>query len=92
MSPPAELRRISYLNEIANRLRSLLVQSHSLNAHGVQPADVVIEPDVSGYDLTEFMRAKELAAIGEAATLEQIPKIKQLLARLDPQLFRPSAS
>ena len=71
-------------------LRSLLVQNHSLNAFGVQPADVVIEPDVTGFDLTEFLRAKELAAIGEAAALEQIPKIRQLLARLDPQLFRPS--
>jgi len=69
-------------------LRSLLVQNHSLNAIGVQPADVVIEPDVTGFDLTEFMRAKELAAIGEAAALEQVPKIRQLLARLDPQLFR----
>ena len=68
-------------------LRSLLVQNHNLNAFGVQPADVVIEPDVTGFELTEFMRAKELAAIGEAAALEQIPKIKQLLARLDPQLF-----
>jgi hypothetical protein len=36
------------------------------------------------------MRAKELAAIGEAATLEQIPNIQRLLTRLDPQLFRPS--
>jgi predicted acylesterase/phospholipase RssA len=71
-------------------LRSLLVQSHSLNAHGVQPADVVIEPDVTGYDLAEFMRTKELAVIGETAAREQIPKIKNLLARFDPQLFRPN--
>ncbi len=71
-------------------LRSLLVQNHSLNAMGVQPADVVIEPDVTAFDLTEFMRAKELAAIGEAATLEQVPKIRRLLARLDPQLFSPT--
>ena len=71
-------------------LRSLLVQNHSLNAIGVQPADVVIEPDVCGFDLTEFTRAKEMAAIGEATTLEQIPKIRSLLTRLDPQLFPPS--
>jgi hypothetical protein len=70
-------------------LRSLLVQNHSLNAFGVQPADVVIEPDVTGFDLTEFMRAKELAVIGEATALEQIPKIQHLLNRLDPQLFPP---
>jgi predicted acylesterase/phospholipase RssA/CRP-like cAMP-binding protein len=68
-------------------MRSLLVQNHSLNAYGIQPADVVIEPDVTGFDLTEFMRAKELAAIGEAAALQQMPRIRQLLARLDPKLF-----
>ena len=68
-------------------LRSLLVQNYRLNAIGVRPADVVIEPDVTAFDLTEFMRAKELAAIGEAAALEQIPQIRHLLSRLDPQLF-----
>ena len=67
-------------------LRSLLVQNHSLNALGVQPADVVIEPDVTGFDLTEFMRSKKLAAIGEAAATEQVPPIQQLLKRLDPCL------
>jgi hypothetical protein len=66
------------------------VQNHNLNAFGVRPADVVIEPDVTGFDLTEFMRAKELAAIGEASALEQVPKIRHLLSRLDPQLFRPA--
>lgn len=68
-------------------LRSLLVQNHNLNAFGVQPADVVVEPDVTGFDLTEFMCARELAAIGEAAACQQIPRIRQLLTRLDPQLF-----
>jgi predicted acylesterase/phospholipase RssA len=71
-------------------LRSLVVQNRNMNAVGVQPADVVIEPDVTGFALTAFTRAKEMAAVGEAATLEQIPKIKQLLGRLDPQLFRPA--
>ena len=72
-------------------LRSLLVQNYNLNAFGVQPADVVIEPDVSGIDASEFMRAKELAAIGETAALEQVPKIHRLLNRLDPQLFKSTA-
>jgi hypothetical protein len=64
------------------------VQNHNLNAIGVKSADVVIEPDVTGFDLAEFMRAKELAAVGERAALNQIPKIQHLLARLDPDLFR----
>jgi predicted acylesterase/phospholipase RssA/CRP-like cAMP-binding protein len=72
-------------------LRSLLVQNYNLNDFGVRPADVVIEPDVTSYDMTEFVRAKEIAAIGEATALEQIPRIQQLLTRLDPQLFRQTA-
>ena len=92
MSPemPKPPRRLPGI--VQTLLRSLLVQNHNLNAIGVQPADVVIEPDVTGFDLTEFARAKEAAAIGEAAALQQVPKIQQLLTRLDPQLFRPSAS
>jgi hypothetical protein len=58
----------------------------------VRPADVVIEPDVTGFDLTEFTRAKELAAIGEATALDTIPTIQKLLTRLDPKLFRFDAT
>jgi len=43
-----------------------------------------------GFDLTAFTRATEMAAIGEAAGLEAVPKIRQLLTRLDPQLFPPA--
>ena len=69
-------------------LRTLEVQNVSLNAIGVQPAEVVIEPEVIDFGLSEFMRARELFAVGEQAALVQIPKIRQLLARLDPVLFR----
>ena len=68
-------------------LRTLEVQNVSLNAIGVQPAEVVIAPEVVDFDLSEFMRAKELFAVGEQAALVQIPRIRQLLARLDPALF-----
>jgi hypothetical protein len=68
--------------------RTLEVQNVSLNAIGVRPAEVVIEPEVVDFDLSEFMRAKELFAVGEQAALVQIPTIRQLLVRLDPALFR----
>ena len=68
-------------------LRTLEVQNVSLNAIGVQPAEVVIAPEVADFDLSEFMRARELFAVGEQAALVQIPKIQQLMARLDPVLF-----
>jgi hypothetical protein len=75
---------------IQTLLRSLLVQHHSLNTSGERPADVVIEPDLTAFDLAEFERTPELAAVGESATLEQVPKIRLLLNRLDPKLFSQS--
>jgi hypothetical protein len=64
----------------------LEVQNVNLNASGIQPA-VVIAPEVVGINLSEFMRARELFAIGEKAALVQIAKIQKLMARLDPALF-----
>jgi hypothetical protein len=49
---------------------------------------VVIAPDVTGFEPTEFMRATELAAVGEAAAREKMAEIRKLLTRLDPKLFR----
>lgn len=83
-TPTSEMTSASILQTI---LRSYLVQSVNMHSFGVQPADVVIEPDVTGIDLSEFSRTNELAAIGEKATLEAIPKIKSLLSQLDDQLF-----
>ena len=79
MNPPGALQAI---------LRGLLVQSHNMNSIGVEPADVMIEPDVTGFELSEFTRAVDMAAIGEKTAQEQIPKIKTLLTRMDGQLFR----
>ncbi len=84
-TPTTRMRDPSLLKTL---MRSFQVQNHNLNAIGVKDADVSIEPDVTGFDLSEFMRAKELAAVGEHAALKQVPRIQQLLARLDPELFR----
>ncbi len=84
-TPDDRMRSASTIQTI---LRSFLVQNRNINAIGVQPADVVIEPDVTGFDLTHFTRTDELAAIGESATKEAIPEIKNLLNRLDGQLFQ----
>jgi predicted acylesterase/phospholipase RssA len=78
MRTPSSLRTL---------FRTLEVQNFNLNRVGAQPAEVVIEPEVIDFDLSEFMRARELAAVGERAALAQVPKIKQLLTRLDAGLF-----
>lgn len=73
-------------------LRQSMIQSHSMNAVGVQPADLVISPDVSSFDISEFTRADEMAVIGEQATRETVGQLKSMLAKLDPQLFRDAPS
>ena len=68
-------------------MRGHLVQSSNMNAVGVQPADVVIGPDVTAFDLSEFERTDEMADIGEQTAREMIAAIKQLLSKLDDKLF-----
>jgi NTE family protein len=84
-TPTYSMRTPSNLRTL---LRTVEVQNFNRNAIGVRPADVVIEPEVIDFDLSEFMRARELFAVGEQAAVGQIPRIQQLLARLDPALFR----
>lgn len=68
-------------------MRQSMIQNHGMNAVGVQPADFVIAPDVTSFDISEFTRADEMAAVGESACNEAIPRLKQMLAKLDPKLF-----
>jgi predicted acylesterase/phospholipase RssA/CRP-like cAMP-binding protein len=83
-TPAEQMRPASTLQTL---LRSYLVQSHSVNSIGVQPADYVIEPDVTKFDLAEFTRTDELSKIGESATEDSIPHIQKLLNRLDSKLY-----
>ena len=68
-------------------MRQNMIQHYSMNAVGVQPADFVIAPDVTSFDISEFTRADEMATIGKATTLSTIGGLQKLLARLDPKLF-----
>lgn len=83
-TPASQVRSASTIQTL---LRSYLVQSHSVNSIGVEPADFVIEPNLTRFELSEFTRTDELAAVGEQSTLEAIPKLQQLLNRLDSELF-----
>ena len=87
-TPAASMRRASTIQTL---LRSYLVQSHSVNAYGVQPADFVIEPDVTPFELSAFGRTREIAAVGEESTRSVAATIRTMLHRLDPKLFTPVA-
>ena len=69
-------------------MRQNMIQSHSMNAVGVEPADFVIAPDVTSFDISEFTRADEMAAIGEETTNASVHRIKAMLSKLDPKLFQ----
>jgi predicted acylesterase/phospholipase RssA len=83
-TPTDKMRSASTIQTL---LRSYQVQNYSMNSNWVQSADFVIEPDVTGFELTDFVRTDELAAVGEQTTLEAIPQIRELLHKKDSQLF-----
>ena len=85
--PDTPVHKMRSASSVQTLLRSYLVQNHNVNSVGVQPADFVIEPDVTAFELSAFTRTDELAAVGEQTTLEAIPEIRRLLHRMDPQLF-----
>jgi predicted acylesterase/phospholipase RssA len=68
-------------------MRQNMIQSYSMNALGVEPADFVIAPNVTSFDISEFTRADETAVIGERTTNESVGRLKGMLSKLDPQLF-----
>jgi predicted acylesterase/phospholipase RssA/CRP-like cAMP-binding protein len=71
-------------------MRQTMVQDYNMNSVGVQPADFVIAPDVTSFDISEFTRVDEMAVIGERTTMATIAKLRTMLSKLDPQLFESS--
>lgn len=85
-TPTSNMKSASVLKTM---LRTYVVQNVNMNSVGVAPADFVIAPDVTGFDITEFTRADEMAAIGSETALAAVPKLKDMLSTFDPQLFPP---
>jgi NTE family protein len=84
-TPTPSMRTPSSLQTL---FRTLEVQNFNLNRVGAQPAEVVIEPDVIDFDLSEFERAEELSKVGEEAAISQLASIQQLLAQLEARLVK----
>jgi predicted acylesterase/phospholipase RssA len=81
-------RRVSsFISTIKVIMRQHMIQSYSMNDVGVKPADFVIAPDVTSFDMSEFARADEMAVIGENTTNESVQQLKGMLSKLDPNLF-----
>ena len=76
-----------FLATIQVIMRQTMVQDYNMNSVGVQPADFVLAPDVTSFDISEFTRADEMARIGEATTNASVAKLRKMLNRLDAKLF-----
>ena len=68
-------------------MRQTIVQNYNMNTVEVQPADWVIAPDVTSFDISEFTRVEEMARIGEATTNASVATLCKMLGRLDVKLF-----
>lgn len=83
-------RRGSFFSTVKVILRQTIVQDYNMNSVGVEPADFVIAPDVTSFDISEFTRADEMARIGESTTNATVAELRKMLCRLDPKLFGSS--
>lgn len=83
-TPTSKMKSASTLQTL---IRTFLVQSVNMNSVGVQPADFVIQPEVTEFESVEFSRAQEMADIGAASTEMVLPQLKKILSHVDAQLF-----
>jgi len=83
-------RNNHFFSTIQVIMRQNMIQHFKMTSVGVQPADFVVAPDVTCFDISEFTRADEMAVIGERTTNENIAKLRKMLSKLDSQLFASS--
>ena len=72
--------------------RSFAIAQERMNDPWRTVADLVIEPDVAGFDFDDFKRAEELMRVGENAMRRAMPAVRKWMetpARMPGSLFQP---
>lgn len=59
--------------------QSFAIAQDMMSAAWRSAADVVIEPDVAGFDYDDFKRAGELIRVGELAMRRALPEVRKWL-------------
>lgn len=85
--PGTPTEKMEESGAVSTLLLCFKVQAHNLSKVGAQPADITITPDVSMFDSTSFTRTPEMALIGHDTTVEEMPRIRDILKHLDRDLF-----
>lgn len=63
---------------ISGQIISILLQQNSdLQRTNMRPGDILLVPDLKGYGATDFQKATEIFARGEAAALANVEKLKR---------------
>jgi predicted acylesterase/phospholipase RssA len=81
-----------FLATIPVIMRQTMIQGYRMNSVGIQPADFVVSPDVTTFDISEFTRADEMAIIGERTTNANVGNLLRMLSKLDSKLFENPSS
>jgi predicted acylesterase/phospholipase RssA len=82
---PTKQMKVPSTAQTAIRVRT--VQDRNIRSLGTGAADLVIEPDVSEVEVSDFQHAPEIAAFGRSAAEQAMPKLWRILHQVDPQLF-----
>jgi predicted acylesterase/phospholipase RssA len=85
--PDTPTEKMSIPNSAQTAARVRTVQDRNIRALGTGAADLVIEPDVSKVELSDFQHAPRIAALGRSAAEQAMPRLRQILHQVDPQLF-----
>lgn len=81
--PDTPTEKMKAPNAFDTAVRMLMVQQKNMRKIGSQPADFTIAPDVSGFELSDFQHAVELAEIGRISAEENLSQLKKELESLD---------
>ena len=63
-------------------MRQTMIQGYNMNSVGMQPADFVIAPDVTSFDISEFTRADEMAVLAKGQPMQPSQSCARCLASL----------
>jgi predicted acylesterase/phospholipase RssA len=85
-------RSTHFLGSLQVIMRQTMIQGYRMNSVGIQPADFVVSPDVTSFDISEFTRADEMAIIGERTTNANVGNLLRMLSKLDSKLFENPSS
>lgn len=85
--PDTPTKKMKVPNTAQTTIRMRTVQERNIRSLGTTGADLVIEPDVSTIELSDFQRAAEISRLGRSAAERALPELKKILNRVDPKLF-----